>query len=161
MTYAISTPSAIAQLIASAPQIDRTFGAVESVQDFYKQRIDPALDNWQRASDTFRALLGGAFQLASPWLAIAIRNCLMVCAVTAYTLFVVWRECSQHVWDCCLDNATAQLDWADAYNASSAVVWQAIALAVFCTLVAAVVRKVAVLAPAKIDCALATVFCAQ
>lgn len=66
------------------------------------QSVDAALGGWQRASDTPRALLLIPFQLVAPYAAIAIRNFLMLSAIALYTLFIVWRECSQHAWNCWL-----------------------------------------------------------
>ena len=84
-----------------------------NTQDFYNHRIDPALDQWQAASDTLRALLLIPFQLIAPWAKQAAYNFLMLSAISLYTVFVVWRECSQHTWNCWLDDALEAIAWAE------------------------------------------------
>jgi len=69
-------------------------------QSFYFNTINPALDTWQQASDTMRALFIAPVQLVALYATIAAKNFILLSFSALYTLWIVWRECSQFVWDC-------------------------------------------------------------
>jgi hypothetical protein len=72
----------------------------QQAQSFYFNTINPALDTWQQASDTMRAIFMVPVDLLAPYAMVAAKNFILLVFSTLYTLWIVWRECSQFVWDC-------------------------------------------------------------
>lgn len=108
MANATTTANFVAQTIPFTTLCDR---AVRT-QDFYKQQIDPALEQWQAASDTLRAVLLIPCQVVAPYANAAVKNFIMLGFIACYTLFVVWRECAQHTWNCWMGDVLEALEMA-------------------------------------------------